>query len=37
MASELLEGSGEAVLTEMSNEDLIRLVSLDIKSAVDGT
>lgn len=35
LASELLEGSGEAVLTEMSNEDLIRLVTLDIKSAVD--
>ena len=37
LASELLQGGGEAVLTELSNEDLIKLVSLDIKSAVDDT
>jgi len=37
MATELLEAGGEAVLTELSNEDLIKMVSLDIKSAVDAT
>ena len=37
MATELLEGGGETVLTELSNEDLIKLVSLDINSAVEAT
>ena len=37
MATELLEGGGEAVLTELSNEALIKLVSLDINSAVEAT
>jgi non-specific serine/threonine protein kinase len=35
LASELLAGGSEAVLTELSNEDLIKLVSLDINSTVD--
>lgn len=35
LSSELLEGSGNAVLTELSNEDLINLVSLDIQSVMD--
>ena len=36
LAAELLEGGGEALLTEMSNADLIKLVSLDLKSATAG-
>lgn len=35
MSKQVLEGSQEAVLTELSNEDLLKLVSLDIRSAVE--
>ena len=36
MASDLLEGGGgENVLTELNNEDLIKLVSLDLRRAMD--
>jgi non-specific serine/threonine protein kinase len=35
LSKELLEGGGEMLLTEMSNDELLRLVSLDIKSAMD--
>ncbi|MBF0532156.1 MAG: DEAD/DEAH box helicase [Candidatus Omnitrophica bacterium] len=34
MSKEILEGADSAVLTEMSNEELLKVVSLDIKSAV---
>lgn len=34
LSREILEDSSEAVLTELSNEELIKLVSLDIRSAV---
>lgn len=34
LSQEILEGSQDAVLTEMSNTDLIKLVSLDLKSAL---
>jgi non-specific serine/threonine protein kinase len=34
LSQEILEGSHEAALTEMSNADLIKLVSLDLKSAI---
>jgi superfamily II DNA or RNA helicase len=37
LATELLEGGSEAVLTEMSNADLIKIVSLDINRALDVT
>ena len=30
LAGEILEGGGETMLTEMSNEDLLKLVALDI-------
>ncbi len=33
MSREILEGADTAILTELSNEDLIKIVSLDIKSA----
>ncbi|MCX6119679.1 MAG: DEAD/DEAH box helicase [Proteobacteria bacterium] len=36
MATEVLEGTGETVLTELSNDDLLKLVSLDLNRAVDG-
>ena len=36
MASDILEGGGgENVLTELNNEDLIKLVSLDLRRAMD--
>ena len=35
LSDEILRGGAESALTEMSNEDLLRLVSLDMKSAVD--
>ncbi len=35
LSQELLEGSQDAVLTEMSNEALIKLVTLDLKSALE--
>ena len=35
LAGELLEGGGEALLTEMSDAELIRFVSLDIASALE--
>ncbi len=35
MASQLLSGSGEVSLTEMSNAELMSLVALDLKSALD--
>jgi non-specific serine/threonine protein kinase len=34
LAAELLEGGGEALITEMSNEEVLRLVSLDVGSAL---
>lgn len=34
MSKEILEGADSAVLTELSNEALLKIVSLDIKSAV---
>jgi non-specific serine/threonine protein kinase len=33
LSKEILEGSGEALLTELSNADLIKMVSLDIRQA----
>ncbi len=33
LSQELLEGSGESVLTELSNQELLHMVSLDIHSA----
>jgi non-specific serine/threonine protein kinase len=35
MSKELLEGGAEAILTELSNAELLKLVSLDIRSAVE--
>ncbi len=35
LSKEVLEGSQEALLTELSNQDLMKLVSLDIRSAVE--
>ena len=35
MAAEVLEGGAELVLTELGNEDLIKLVSLDLNRALD--
>lgn len=35
MANELLEGDGSAVLTEMSNEEILRMVSLDLEKVMD--
>lgn len=34
LARELLEEGGEKLLTEMSNDELLRFVALDIKSAL---
>ncbi len=34
LSNDLLEGGGEMVLTEMKDEDLLRLVALDLKSAM---
>ncbi|MGK5085424.1 DEAD/DEAH box helicase [Bdellovibrionota bacterium FG-1] len=33
LSQEILEGGGEAVLTELSNSELLKLVALDIRSA----
>jgi non-specific serine/threonine protein kinase len=35
MSKEVLEGSQEAILTELSNQDLLKLVSLDIRAATE--
>jgi superfamily II DNA or RNA helicase len=35
LSRDLLDGGGEALLTEMSNDDLLRFVALDINKAVD--
>jgi len=35
LSKELLEGSGDAILTELGNEELLKLVALDIQSAVE--
>ncbi len=35
MSKEILEGSGDAILTELSNDDLLKLVSLDIHAATE--
>ncbi len=34
LSNDILEGGGEMLLTEMSNDALLRLVSLDIDSAM---
>jgi non-specific serine/threonine protein kinase len=34
LAKELVEGGGEVLLTEMSNQELLRMVSLDIEAAL---
>ncbi len=36
LSQEILEGSGETLLTELKNEELLKLVALDLKSAVKG-
>jgi len=36
LSDELLSGGGESALTEMSNEELISMVSLDLSSATEG-
>jgi non-specific serine/threonine protein kinase len=36
LSDEILSGGAEAALTEMSNEELISMVSLDLSSAVEG-
>jgi non-specific serine/threonine protein kinase len=35
LSNNILEGGGEMLLTEMSNDELLRLVSLDIDNAMD--
>ncbi len=35
LSKEVLDGSGEAILTELSNAELIQLVSLDLKSVLE--
>ncbi|HSW08636.1 DEAD/DEAH box helicase [Aquabacterium sp.] len=35
LSKQIIEGGGEALLTELSNDDLLRLVALDIGSAMD--
>jgi non-specific serine/threonine protein kinase len=35
LSKEILEESGEAILTELGNDELLKLVSLDIRSAVE--
>ncbi len=37
LSSELLEGGGEVLLTEMRNDEIMKLVSLDIRSALQET
>ena len=34
MSKEILEGADSSILTELSNEELLKIVSLDIKSAL---
>ena len=36
LSDEVLSGGAESSLTEMSNEELISMVSLDMNSALDG-
>ena len=36
LSTELLEGGGEKLLTEMSNDELLRFVALDLQRAVEG-
>lgn len=36
LAADLLEGGAELLLTEMNDEDLLRLVSLDVNAALEG-
>ncbi len=35
LSDEILSGGAESALTEMSNEELISMVSLDLSSAVE--
>ena len=35
LSNQIIEGGGEAILTELSNQELLRLVALDIGSAMD--
>jgi SNF2 family DNA or RNA helicase len=35
LSTELIEGGAETLLTEMSSDELLRLVSLDLESALD--
>jgi len=35
LASDILEGGGEALLTEMSDEELLRVVALDVRRAAE--
>ena len=35
IATELLEGGGEKLLTEMSNDELLRFVALDLNRATE--
>ncbi len=37
LADDILDGSGEVSFTEMSNEELMKLVALDIHTAMDAT
>jgi non-specific serine/threonine protein kinase len=36
LSDEILSGRAESALTEMSNEELISMVSLDLSSAMEG-
>ena len=35
LSNEILEGGGETLLTELSNDELLKLVSLDLNSAMN--
>jgi superfamily II DNA or RNA helicase len=35
LSNQVVEGGGEALLTEMSDEELMRIVALDLRSAID--
>ena len=35
LSNQIIEGGGEALLTELSNDELLRMVELDISSAMD--
>ena len=35
LSSQIIEGGGEALLTELSNDELLRMVALDVNSAMD--